>query len=92
MGKSKNPRKRKDPNTEQDPVDEQNLERRTEEKAEPTAVAATPPLPKREPQSPLRHPPPVLVQLFEGVRRVAGVLIDIADAAAAEINKTFRRV
>ena len=97
MGKDKRPRRRKDPAAETDAAEEQEAERQTEPKGElvpparrpPTAVAAeTPP-----PPEPVQHsrvevsPSPVLLQLVEALRLVAGTMIDIADAAADALMK-----
>jgi hypothetical protein len=65
MGKGRGPRKRKDPAPEQPPIDDQPIERQTQDKAElvpparrpPTAVGSeTPPLPPREPPRPALPP------------------------------------
>lgn len=97
MGKDKRPRRRKDPAAENNAAEEQEAERQTEPKGElvppvrrpPTAVAAeTPPPPELVQHSRVEvSPSPVLLQLVEALRLVAGTMIDIADAAADALRK-----
>ncbi len=99
MGKGKMPRKRRPPMKNEPPEGEKDVERQTQEQGElvppgrrpPTAVGAeTPPPPPQEPAR-LRPAPerrrPVLFRVFQAVRRAAGTIIDLADAAAEAISK-----
>ncbi len=99
MGKRKTPRKRRPPIDNEPPEGEKDVERQIQERGElvppgrrpPTAVGAeTPPPPPQEPPRPRpaaerRHP--VLFRVFQAVRRAAGTIIDLADAAAEAITK-----
>lgn len=95
MGKDKRPRRRKDPAAETDAAEEHEAERQTEPKGElvpparrpPTAVAAETPPPPEPVQQTVVEVAPVLVQLVEALRAVAGTMIDIADAAADALRK-----
>jgi len=100
MGKSRKPRKRHDPAPENSAAEEPLPERQTEAKGElvppprrpPTAVAAEEPPPPQEPvRLPSRRVPapsaPVLAQLLDALRTVAGKMIDIADATADALTK-----
>lgn len=95
MGKDKRPRRRKNPAAENHAAEQQEAERQTEPKGElvpparrpPTAVAAeTPPAPEPVQYDRLEVAP-VLVQLVDALRAVAGTMIDIADAAADALRK-----
>ena len=97
MGKDRRPRRRKDPAAENNAAEAQEAERQTEPKGElvppvrrpPTALAAeSAPPPESVPHSRVEvSPSPVLLQLVEALRLVAGTMIDIADAAADALRK-----
>ncbi len=99
MGKGKTPRKRRPPVGIEPPEGEKDVERQTEERGElvppgrrpPTAVGAeTPPPPPQEPPRSRPAPErrrPVLFRVFQAVRRAAGTIIDLADAAAEAVTK-----
>ncbi len=99
MGKGKTPRKRRPPIGNEPPEGEKEVERQTQEQGElvppgrepSTAVGAeTPPPPPQEPPRPRPVPErrrPVLFQVLQAVRRAAGAIIDLADAAAEAITK-----
>jgi len=76
MGKSRKPRKRKDPALENSAAEEPVLERQGEAKE----------LVPRPSQEPVRLQP-VLSQWLDALRAVAGKMIDIADAAADALTK-----
>src|SRR5258705_13226487 len=99
MGKEKMPGKRSPPTNNDPPEGEKDVGRQPQEKGElappgrrpPTAVGAeTPPPPP--PESPRPRPAPerrrpVLFRVFQAVRRAAGTIIDLADAAAEAVTK-----
>ncbi len=72
MGKRKTPRKRRPPIDNEPPEGEKDVERQIQERGE-----LVPPERRR----------PVLFRVFQAVRRAAGTIIDLADAAAEAITK-----
>ena len=79
MGKSRQPRKRKDAISNEVADSEKEIERQTQEKAELVPPARRPVVSERY--------PPALIELAHAIRSAVVALLDVADAAAEVIAR-----